>query len=36
MRVAFKMKLFEGNVEEYRKRHNPIWKELEEVLLDHG
>ncbi len=36
MRIAFKMKLFEGNVEEYKKRHNPIWLELKEVLINHG
>ncbi len=36
MRIAFKMKLFEGNVEEYKKRHNPIWAELKEVLINHG
>ena len=36
MRIAFKMKLFEGNEEEYKKRHNPIWRELEEVLINHG
>ncbi len=36
MRIAFKMKLHNGNEEEYKKRHNPIWKELEEVLLEHG
>jgi len=36
MRIAFKMKLFEGNVEEYKKRHNPIWLELKEVLISHG
>ena len=36
MRIAFKMKLFEGNTEVYEKRHNPIWPELEEVLKDHG
>ncbi len=36
MRIAFKMKLFEGNVEEYIKRHNPIWPELEEALKNHG
>ena len=36
MRIAFKMKLFEGNLEEYKKRHNPIWPELEKVLKDHG
>jgi L-rhamnose mutarotase len=36
MRIAFKMKLFEGNTEEYKKRHNPIWSELEKVLINHG
>ena len=36
MRIAFKMKLFDGNAEEYKKRHNPIWLELKEVLLNHG
>ena len=36
MRIAFKMKLFEGNIEEYKKRHNPIWSELKEVLISHG
>lgn len=36
MRIAFKMKLFKGNVEEYRKRHNPIWSELKDVLTNHG
>jgi L-rhamnose mutarotase len=36
MRIAFKMKLNEGNVEEYEKRHNPIWPELKEVLFNHG
>jgi len=25
-----------GGEEEYRQRHNPIWKELEEVLTSHG
>ena len=36
MRIAFKMKLFEGNIDEYKKRHNPIWPELKEVLINHG
>ena len=30
------MKVYPDKVEEYIKRHNPIWKELEEVLKDHG
>jgi len=36
MRIAFKMKLYEGKAEEYQKRHNPIWVELKEVLINHG
>jgi L-rhamnose mutarotase len=36
MRIAFKMKLYEGNVEEYKKRHNQIWYGLKEVLINHG
>ena len=36
MRIAFKMKLFEGYIEEYKKRHNPIWLELKDILIDHG
>jgi L-rhamnose mutarotase len=36
MRIAFKMKLFEGNNEEYKKRHNPIWKELKEIIINNG
>jgi len=30
------MKLIDGNAEEYKKRHNPIWPELQEVLINHG
>ena len=36
IRKAFVMSLNEGQVEEYTKRHNPIWPELEQVLKDHG
>ena len=36
MRLAFKMKLNQGNEEEYKKRHNPIWKELEDILKKQG
>lgn len=31
-RVAFKMKLFKGNEEEYIKRHDALWPELQELL----
>lgn len=36
MRIAFKMSVHKGQEEEYEKRHNPIWQELEEKLLEHG
>lgn len=36
IRKAFVMSVHEGCEEEYRSRHNPIWPELEKVLLDHG
>ena len=36
MRIAFKMKLHEGYEKEYIERHNPIWKELEELLYKQG
>ena len=35
-RVAFKMKLFEGREEEYKKRHDAIWPELETLLKETG
>lgn len=31
-RVAFKMKLFPGQVTEYKKRHNELWPELQQLL----
>ncbi len=36
IRKAFKMWVNPGQHLEYEKRHNPIWKELEEVLRRHG
>ncbi|MBL8025853.1 MAG: L-rhamnose mutarotase [Fibrobacteres bacterium] len=36
IRKAFKMSVNKGAEAEYEKRHNPIWKELEEVLKQHG
>jgi len=36
IRKFFVMQLNRGAEEEYRQRHNPIWKELEEVLRTHG
>lgn len=35
-RVAFKMKLFKGCETEYKKRHDEIWNELEELLIQTG
>ncbi|MCK0191489.1 L-rhamnose mutarotase [Arenibacter sp. F20364] len=36
IRKAFKMMVYPDRIEEYAKRHNPIWKDLEEVLKKHG
>lgn len=36
IRKAFVMHLNPGLKAEYRKRHNPIWPELEAVLKSHG
>ena len=36
IRKAFRMELNNGAVAEYERRHRPIWKEMEEVLLGHG
>lgn len=35
-RIAFKMKLFEGCEEEYKKRHDAIWPELKILLKETG
>ena len=35
-RIAFKMKLFQGREDEYRRRHNEIWDELKELLKQAG
>ena len=35
-RVAFKMKLFKGREEEYKKRHDDIWPELKKLLKETG
>jgi L-rhamnose mutarotase len=35
-RVAFKMKLYKGFEEEYKKRHEKLWPELEELLKQTG
>lgn len=35
-RRAFKMKLYEGQVDEYRRRHDEIWPELVTLLKETG
>ncbi len=35
-RVAVKMKLIRGNEQEYKKRHDEIWPELQALLKAHG
>ena len=36
IRKAFVMQVNPDRQEEYRKRHNPIWPELEATLKSHG
>lgn len=36
IRQTFVMQLHPGQLDEYRRRHNPIWPELAEVLKAHG
>ncbi|WP_139959681.1 L-rhamnose mutarotase [Flavicella sediminum] len=36
IRKVFKMKLLPNNLEEYTKRHNPIWLELYDMLKEYG
>ena len=35
-RVAFKMKLFKGSEEEYKRRHDALWPELKTLLKEAG
>jgi L-rhamnose mutarotase len=35
-RIAFKMQLHKGQEEEYRKRHDRLWPELEQLLKETG
>jgi L-rhamnose mutarotase len=35
-RIAFKMQLFKGLEEEYKKRHDEIWPELHALLKETG
>jgi len=36
IRKAFRMSVHPGRHEEYVRRHNPIWQELESALFEHG
>jgi len=36
IRKAFKMKIYADKKEEYIKRHNPIWEDLQKVLKTQG
>jgi L-rhamnose mutarotase len=36
LRKAFRMSVHAGREAEYERRHNPIWRDLEETLLRHG
>jgi L-rhamnose mutarotase len=36
IRKAFLMTLKPGHQDEYERRHNPIWPELQSVLRQHG
>ena len=36
IRKAFKMSVHEDQHGEYARRHDPIWRELEDTLLAHG
>lgn len=35
-RVAFKMKLYKGQEDEYEKRHSQLWDELRDLLTKTG
>lgn len=35
-RIAFKMKLFPGFEDEYKKRHDALWPELKQLLKETG
>ena len=35
-RVAFKMKLYKGFEDEYKKRHDDLWPELQDLLKQTG
>ena len=36
IRKAFRMSVNPDQHAEYERRHNPIWRDLEQTLIDHG
>ncbi len=36
IRRAFKMKLYDGMAEEYKKRHNALWPEVKDMIHNYG
>jgi L-rhamnose mutarotase len=36
IRKAFRMAVHAGHHGEYERRHSPIWRELQDVLSEHG
>lgn len=36
VRKGFTMKLYEGQAEEYEKRHNLLWPEMKEMIHEYG
>lgn len=36
IRKAFRMAVVPGEEAEYERRHQPVWRELEDTLIDHG
>ena len=36
IRKAFRMAVHPDRHAEYTRRHNPIWRDLEQALIDHG
>ena len=36
MYKGFKMKLYPGMEEEYKKRHNELWDEMNDMIHEHG
>ena len=33
---GFKMKLYSGQEEEYERRHNELWSEMQDMIHEHG